>query len=127
VRGHGFVEEGLEGLETEIEDPVGLLLGGGDVADGVLVEAGAGVELVFDVVLKVAGGLVDADGRVVHDNVFGEGFGGWLHKGRGGLRERAEGGRFRKRRVPLSPSRSLWLRARWRGFCRRTSRCGRHT
>ena len=35
-----------------------------DVVDGPLGEAGAGVEVVFDVVLEVAGGLVDAGDRI---------------------------------------------------------------
>jgi hypothetical protein len=60
VRGHGFLEEGLEGLEAEIEDPRGLLLDGADVADGVLGQAGARVELVLRPCIEVALGLVDA-------------------------------------------------------------------
>lgn len=63
--GMGFVAEGLQGIQSEIEDPRRLLLDGADVADGVLGQAGAGVEGMVDLVLEVALGLVDARHRVV--------------------------------------------------------------
>ncbi len=88
VGGQGFFEEGLVGLQAEIEDPRGFLLHLADVADDALVQAGAGVELVFDVVGEVAGGLVDADGGVLVGEL---GFGGGVG---GGERGFEIGGRF---------------------------------
>jgi hypothetical protein len=69
-------EEGAQGVEAELADPRVLLLDVADVADGAFAEAAAGVEVVFDIVFEVPGGLVDA----------GHGTGGGFLDGGGGER-----------------------------------------
>jgi hypothetical protein len=80
VGGHRHGEEFLESLEAELENPWGLLFDAADVANGVLAEAGAGVEGVSNVIAKIALGLIDAGDRVVggFGRGCGESVGWWL-------------------------------------------------
>jgi hypothetical protein len=63
MRGHRLGEEYIERLVTPLANPVRLALHIHDVVDRVVRESGAGVELVFFVVAKIAARAVDVDLR----------------------------------------------------------------
>ena len=63
---HRFLLEDFECLEAEVEDPLIFAFDVGDVFDGVLGEAHAGIELVVFRILEVSLLGVDVDGFVLN-------------------------------------------------------------